>query len=132
MNDFDEDYTYHGAPLPPKWTGGQVTMRRLGEAYPPPPYNPHAYPAGPDCRTADEKVQARLDAIEAQIGRLAEEVAALGRLAAAWSNAGTMVRIRETYEKILAEIAADGGDGGDDWVLRALKAAGKGGDDEDR
>jgi len=85
VNDFDEDYTYHGPPLPPvgkwdsalRWTGGQVTARRLGDPYPPPPYDPYAYPAGPDCRTADEKTQGTLAAMQAQIDRLAGEVAAL-------------------------------------------------------
>lgn len=49
--------------------------------YPPPPYNPRAYPAGPggalDCRTADEKTAARLDEMGAALRRLEGEVAAL-------------------------------------------------------
>lgn len=46
-------------------------------ALPPPPYHPRAYPAGPDVRTADQKVAGQFADLQTALRLLVGEVAAL-------------------------------------------------------
>lgn len=73
----------------------------FAHAHPPPPYHPRAYPAGPDVRTADQKVADQLADLQSAVRLLAEQVAEIYKYLYESSEAGRRRRkFHELYERL--------------------------------